>query len=96
MSAYVQELFILYSNSMHVLQGEYDGSWSLNVAYDSLPFQSAIWGLSKKGKTCKACGISVHSKCELKVGVNRMGRTPYPDGEVDTCGLSWVRRFGET
>ncbi|KAK0188060.1 hypothetical protein F5146DRAFT_1207876 [Armillaria mellea] len=29
--------------------------------------QTSIWGLSKQGKTCKVCGISVHSKCELKV-----------------------------
>lgn len=29
--------------------------------------QSSIWGLSKQGKSCKDCGISVHSKCELKV-----------------------------
>ncbi|EIN12379.1 hypothetical protein PUNSTDRAFT_97060 [Punctularia strigosozonata HHB-11173 SS5] len=29
--------------------------------------KSSIWGLSKQGKTCKACGISVHTKCELKV-----------------------------
>ncbi|KAG8881854.1 hypothetical protein FRB97_008978 [Tulasnella sp. 331] len=28
---------------------------------------SSIWGLSKQGKTCKACGLAVHSKCELKV-----------------------------
>ncbi|KAG8923615.1 hypothetical protein FRC01_012554, partial [Tulasnella sp. 417] len=28
---------------------------------------SSIWGLSKQGKTCKACGLSVHAKCELKV-----------------------------
>ncbi|KAG0700444.1 hypothetical protein DFH29DRAFT_1055069 [Suillus ampliporus] len=27
----------------------------------------SIWGLSKQGKTCKGCGLSVHSKCELKV-----------------------------
>ncbi|KAH9011660.1 hypothetical protein EDB85DRAFT_2076883 [Lactarius pseudohatsudake] len=27
---------------------------------------TSIWGLSKQGKTCKACGLSVHSKCELK------------------------------
>ncbi|OJA09334.1 hypothetical protein AZE42_05467 [Rhizopogon vesiculosus] len=27
----------------------------------------SIWGLSKQGKTCKSCGLSVHSKCELKV-----------------------------
>ncbi|KAG8979631.1 hypothetical protein FRB90_008042, partial [Tulasnella sp. 427] len=29
--------------------------------------KSSIWGLSKQGKTCKACGMSVHAKCELKV-----------------------------
>ncbi|KAJ7195463.1 hypothetical protein GGX14DRAFT_676626 [Mycena pura] len=29
--------------------------------------KSSIWGLSKQGKTCRACGLSVHSKCELKV-----------------------------
>lgn len=29
--------------------------------------QTSIWGLSKQGKTCKPCGLSVHSKCELKV-----------------------------
>ncbi|EJT98776.1 hypothetical protein DACRYDRAFT_83331 [Dacryopinax primogenitus] len=28
---------------------------------------TSIWGLSKQGKTCKACGISVHNKCELSV-----------------------------
>ncbi|KAJ7095722.1 hypothetical protein B0H15DRAFT_826828 [Mycena belliarum] len=29
--------------------------------------KSSIWGLSKQGKTCRACNLSVHSKCELKV-----------------------------
>lgn len=29
--------------------------------------KASIWGLSKQGKTCKACGMSVHTKCELKV-----------------------------
>ncbi|KIJ62735.1 hypothetical protein HYDPIDRAFT_157678 [Hydnomerulius pinastri MD-312] len=29
--------------------------------------KASIWGLSKLGKTCKACGLSIHSKCELKV-----------------------------
>jgi len=38
----------------------------------SLPTQcsyctTSIWGLSKQGKTCKLCGMSVHAKCELKV-----------------------------
>ncbi|KAF9465752.1 hypothetical protein BDZ94DRAFT_1296252 [Collybia nuda] len=32
--------------------------------------KTSIWGLSKQGKTCKLCGISVHSKCELKVPAN--------------------------
>jgi hypothetical protein len=34
-----------------------------------LGLQTSIWGLSKQGKTCKLCGISVHAKCELKVSV---------------------------
>ncbi|CEL51769.1 Protein BZZ1 OS=Schizosaccharomyces pombe (strain 972 / ATCC 24843) GN=bzz1 PE=3 SV=1 [Rhizoctonia solani AG-1 IB] len=29
--------------------------------------KSNIWGLSKPGKTCKSCGISVHTRCELKM-----------------------------
>ncbi|KAJ7796189.1 hypothetical protein B0H14DRAFT_2916290 [Mycena olivaceomarginata] len=29
--------------------------------------KTSIWGLSKQGKTCRACNLSVHSKCELKV-----------------------------
>ncbi|KAG1765917.1 hypothetical protein EDD22DRAFT_1013394 [Suillus occidentalis] len=29
--------------------------------------KTSIWGLSKQGKTCKSCGLSVHSKCELNV-----------------------------
>ncbi|KAJ8080417.1 Protein BZZ1 [Marasmius tenuissimus] len=29
--------------------------------------KTSIWGLSKQGKTCKACNLSVHAKCELKV-----------------------------
>lgn len=27
----------------------------------------SIWGLRKLGKTCKACGLSVHAQCELKL-----------------------------
>lgn len=34
---------------------------------------TSIWGLSKQGKTCKACGLSVHSKCELKVAADCPG-----------------------
>ncbi|KDR82365.1 hypothetical protein GALMADRAFT_237644 [Galerina marginata CBS 339.88] len=32
--------------------------------------KSSIWGLSKQGKTCRSCGLSVHAKCELKVPAN--------------------------
>ncbi|KAG2010325.1 hypothetical protein CC2G_013159 [Coprinopsis cinerea AmutBmut pab1-1] len=32
--------------------------------------KSSIWGLSKQGKTCKACGVSVHTRCELKIPAN--------------------------
>lgn len=35
--------------------------------------KSSIWGLSKQGKTCKTCHISVHSKCELKIPANCTG-----------------------
>ncbi|KAF8526758.1 hypothetical protein JB92DRAFT_3087230 [Gautieria morchelliformis] len=29
--------------------------------------KTSIWGLTKQGKTCKCCGLSVHSRCELKL-----------------------------
>ncbi|KAK7690386.1 hypothetical protein QCA50_007044 [Cerrena zonata] len=50
--------------------------------------QSTIWGLSKQGKTCKACGISVHSKCEMKIAANcpgskqAGGRTHTPSSSI--------------
>ena len=31
--------------------------------------KSSIWGLSKQGKTCRGCAITVHAKCELKVSL---------------------------
>ncbi|KAI9318827.1 hypothetical protein BX666DRAFT_1855230, partial [Dichotomocladium elegans] len=31
---------------------------------------STIWGLSKQGMTCKACGLNCHAKCEMKVAPN--------------------------
>ncbi|KAI9463789.1 hypothetical protein F5148DRAFT_1286022 [Russula earlei] len=34
---------------------------------------TSIWGLSKQGKTCRSCGLSVHSKCELKVAADCSG-----------------------
>ncbi|KIY45574.1 hypothetical protein FISHEDRAFT_49111 [Fistulina hepatica ATCC 64428] len=35
--------------------------------------KSSIWGLSKQGKSCQLCGLSVHSKCELKVPADCLG-----------------------
>ena len=34
--------------------------------------KSSIWGLSKQGKTCRGCAITVHAKCELKVSTIRV------------------------
>lgn len=31
---------------------------------------NTIWGLSKQGMTCKACGLNCHAKCEMKVAPN--------------------------
>ncbi|TFY60166.1 hypothetical protein EVJ58_g5319 [Rhodofomes roseus] len=42
-------------------------STSFSIPTQCAYCKSSIWGLSKQGKTCKACGISVHAKCELKV-----------------------------
>ncbi|KZT09361.1 uncharacterized protein LAESUDRAFT_675278 [Laetiporus sulphureus 93-53] len=55
--------------------------------------KSNIWGLSKQGKTCKACGISVHSKCELKVpaecsGSRGSSRTNFAAGTGSTMSRS--------
>lgn len=38
-----------------------------DLPYNLDSFQTSIWGLSKQGKTCKPCGLSVHNRCELKV-----------------------------
>ncbi|KAK7469363.1 Protein BZZ1 [Stygiomarasmius scandens] len=35
--------------------------------------KTSIWGLSKQGKSCKVCNLSVHSKCELKVPADCQG-----------------------
>ncbi|KAI8073147.1 hypothetical protein BC940DRAFT_290652 [Gongronella butleri] len=32
--------------------------------------KSTIWGLSKQGLQCKACGFNCHAKCEMKVAPN--------------------------
>lgn len=46
--------------------------------------KTSIWGLSKQGKTCKQCGLSVHSKCELKVPAN----CQKSEGRRSSSGLS--------
>ncbi|KAH7106916.1 hypothetical protein BKA62DRAFT_611651, partial [Auriculariales sp. MPI-PUGE-AT-0066] len=63
--------------------------------------QASIWGLSKQGKTCKDCGLSVHMKCELKVAANcprSTGRRAPPSkvvmhgnrgGSASECHPSW-------
>ncbi|GJE88388.1 hypothetical protein PsYK624_044710 [Phanerochaete sordida] len=49
--------------------------------------KSSIWGLSKQGKACKACGISVHAKCELKVPAD-CGAPPPQGGRGHHAHLS--------
>ncbi|KAI0712543.1 hypothetical protein C8Q76DRAFT_735094 [Earliella scabrosa] len=55
--------------------------------------KSSIWGLSKQGKTCKACGVSVHSKCELKLpadctGTRHGGRGHHSSDSVSSLSRS--------
>ncbi|KIJ17907.1 hypothetical protein PAXINDRAFT_98083 [Paxillus involutus ATCC 200175] len=57
--------------------------------------KASIWGLSKLGKTCKACGLSVHSKCELKVPAECTGiRGDHRVTEMVTRTSSTVSRSG--
>ncbi|KAI0269925.1 hypothetical protein BC834DRAFT_863984 [Gloeopeniophorella convolvens] len=49
---------------------------------------TSIWGLSKQGKTCKACGISVHSKCELKVAADCPGARGVRQKTTDSASSS--------
>jgi len=32
--------------------------------------ETTVWGLTKQGMTCKACGYNCHAKCEMKVPPN--------------------------
>ncbi|KAI1794856.1 hypothetical protein LXA43DRAFT_994584 [Ganoderma leucocontextum] len=50
--------------------------------------KSSIWGLSKQGKTCKACGISIHSKCELKLPADCTGTRHGGRGHQHSDSLS--------
>ncbi|KAI0769881.1 hypothetical protein C8Q74DRAFT_1271721 [Fomes fomentarius] len=54
--------------------------------------KSSIWGLSKQGKTCKACGISVHSKCELKLPADCTGTRHGGRGHHTSDSVSSVSR----
>ncbi|KAI0357415.1 hypothetical protein OH77DRAFT_1450808 [Trametes cingulata] len=50
--------------------------------------KSSIWGLSKQGKTCRACGISVHSKCELKLPADCTGTRHGSRGHATSDSVS--------
>ncbi|KAI0328863.1 hypothetical protein GY45DRAFT_1325708 [Cubamyces sp. BRFM 1775] len=54
--------------------------------------KSSIWGLSKQGKTCKACGISVHSKCELKIPADCTGTRHHGRGHGASDSVSSISR----
>jgi hypothetical protein len=55
--------------------------------------KSSIWGLTKQGKTCKACGISVHGKCEMKVSLWPYRNCCFPDGIRDRSRPTARARF---
>ncbi|KAH7926483.1 hypothetical protein BV22DRAFT_1104300 [Leucogyrophana mollusca] len=55
--------------------------------------KASIWGLSKQGRTCKACGLSVHAKCELKVPAECSGiHRDHKASEVVTRTSSTISR----
>ncbi|CAE6404304.1 unnamed protein product [Rhizoctonia solani] len=67
-----------YQGEMQVITGALGGDEGAQKPHEfkstsfSIPApcgycKSNIWGLSKPGKTCKNCGISVHTRCELKM-----------------------------
>ncbi|KAL7411044.1 hypothetical protein BDY24DRAFT_146356 [Mrakia frigida] len=55
--------------------------------------KSSIWGLSKQGKTCRGCAITVHAKCELKVPSNCRSATATSSHRLSSSNLS---RSGST
>ena len=77
-SSRIQRVFFLYPDPMWVLWGmSFDLSF-VGLCWN-LMMESTIWGLSKQGKTCKACGLCVHTKCELKVKISiRVPSRPEP------------------
>lgn len=53
--------------------------------------EGSIWGLTKQGKSCRNCGVVVHSKCELKVRAPS-ARLPWrcSSGETDAACASQI------
>ncbi|KAI0322418.1 hypothetical protein OF83DRAFT_1161259 [Amylostereum chailletii] len=45
-------------------------SSSFTIPTECAHCKTSIWGLSRQGKTCKLCGVSVHAKCELKIAAD--------------------------
>jgi len=54
--------------------------------------QASIWGLSKLGKTCKRCGVSVHAKCELKIPATCTGSKRISGGSTLSSRASTISR----
>ncbi|KIM26021.1 hypothetical protein M408DRAFT_330805 [Serendipita vermifera MAFF 305830] len=57
---------------------------------------SSIWGLAKQGKTCKQCGISVHTKCEMKMPAECTGTKPGHTHTRSSLSLSKLEAFSES
>ncbi|KAH9161158.1 hypothetical protein EDB89DRAFT_2116931 [Lactarius sanguifluus] len=85
-----QHQVALYETSQSILETEIRiietalGSSSFTIPTECGYCATSIWGLSKQGKTCKACGLSVHSKCELKLFTPTLSRSS-SRGEAAFC-----------
>ncbi|KAL1760436.1 hypothetical protein FB107DRAFT_203028 [Schizophyllum commune] len=67
LNAEVDTIVAAVGNDTGAMQPHTFKSSSFSIPTQCGYCKSSIWGLSKQGKTCKACGLSVHAKCELKV-----------------------------
>ncbi|KAF9778598.1 hypothetical protein BJ322DRAFT_1091523 [Thelephora terrestris] len=54
--------------------------------------QASIWGLSKLGKTCKLCGVSVHARCELKIPATCTGSKRVAGGSTLSPSASTISK----